>query len=353
MKINHSIHHSFTAQLLHWHLTENQRSLVWKEEKDPYKIWLSEIILQQTRTEQGKPYYLKFIQHYPTVTDLANAPFEEVMKLWQGLGYYSRCANLHKAAKIVAQEYQGIFPTTYDAIIALSGVGPYTAAAIASFAYQLPYPVIDGNVYRILARYFGIQTPVDTTEGKKIIAEKAVLLLDASQAGIYNQAIMDLGATVCKPQNPECITCPLHSNCVAFQQGMQKELPIKIKKINIRQRHLHYILLVRNGDIYMEERKEKDIWQHLHQPFLKEKETAEKLDIKELPEWIQVEKLQYLGQEKQKLTHQLVHTYWYHYSVEEMEDISLNKTSFLSKKKLAKIALPKSIFSFMSKNNYF
>lgn len=260
----------FTDNLLTWNREINTRTMPWKGEKDPYRIWLSEIILQQTRVEQGWPYYERFIQAYPTVTQLAQAPDDEVFRLWQGLGYYARCRNMLAAARELANQYHGVFPNTYDAILALKGIGAYTAAAIASFAYGLPHAVLDGNVYRVLARYFGIQTPSDSTEGKKEFTQLAGELLDKKQAGPYNQAIMDFGAVVCKPQAPECPTCPLSTQCLAYNTDRVDQLPVKTKKLVIKQRHFYYIILIYNNQVYIRKRVGKDIWQNLHEFILVE-----------------------------------------------------------------------------------
>ena len=201
---------SFSKKLLEWY-NPTSRNLPWKQTNDAYKIWLSEIILQQTRVEQGTPYYLAFIKKYPTVKKLANAPLDDVLKLWEGLGYYSRARNLHVAAQQILEIHQGKFPETYAEIVALKGIGNYTAAAIASFAYNLPHAVVDGNVFRVLSRVFGIETPIDSTEGKKQFAQLAQQLLDKKKPSIHNQAIMDFGALVCKPQNPLCEQCPFRS----------------------------------------------------------------------------------------------------------------------------------------------
>src|SRR5882757_84990 len=197
----------FSDHLLKWHKGKNDRKMPWKGEKNPYKVWLSEVILQQTRVQQGWAYYENFLKAFPTIHDLAIAPEQKVFKLWEGLGYYSRCRNLIATAKKIDAEYNGQFPNTYGEILALKGIGPYTAAAIASFAFRLPHAVVDGNVTRVLSRYFGISTPIDTTAGKKLFTELADALLDKEQADIYNQAIMDLGATICLPRNPLCTAC--------------------------------------------------------------------------------------------------------------------------------------------------
>ena len=254
---------SFTKKLLQWFDT-NERPLPWKGEKNPYYIWLSEIILQQTRVAQGLPYFEKFKKHFPEIKDLADASEDTVMKLWEGLGYYSRARNLHTTAKFIAYELAGVFPTTHEEILKLKGVGPYTAAAISSFAYDLPHAVVDGNVYRVLSRVFGIETPIDTTLGKKQFAALATGLLATKQAGKYNQAIMDFGATHCLPANPKCKTCPLQEQCVAFATQKISILPIKSKKIKKRERHFNYLVLKSETSILIHKRIEKDIWQNLY-----------------------------------------------------------------------------------------
>jgi A/G-specific adenine glycosylase len=223
----------FTEKLLDWNNNNNKRSMPWKGEKDPYKIWLSEIILQQTRVEQGLSYYQSFITNFPTVYDLAKAPDEKVFKLWEGLGYYSRCKNLIASAKFIVNDLNGKFPDTFETIVALKGVGPYTASAIASFAFNQPYAVVDGNVQRVLSRYFGISTPVDTSAGKKLYQHLAESLLDINVAGLYNQAIMDFGAIICKPQNPLCTQCPQQEPSLKKWMALQaKELFEKALAIN-------------------------------------------------------------------------------------------------------------------------
>jgi A/G-specific adenine glycosylase len=256
----------FTKILLKWHKSQNFREMPWKGEKDPYKIWLSEVILQQTRVEQGWAYYEKFIAAFPTVHDLATAPEKKVFKLWEGLGYYTRCRNLIATSKKIDTEYKGRFPSVYKEILALKGIGPYTAAAIASFAFNLPHAVVDGNVTRVLARYFGIRTPIDTTAGKKQFTDLADSLLDPRQAGIYNQAIMDFGATVCTPRNPLCTSCIQQANCVARQKDLTNQLPVKEKSILKKQRYLYYFIVETPGDkVYIRRRTEKDIWEGLYE----------------------------------------------------------------------------------------
>ena len=253
----------FTKQLLTWFET-NERPLPWKGEKNPYYIWLSEIILQQTRVEQGLPYFEKFKASFPTVFDLASAPSDKVMKLWEGLGYYSRARNLHFTAKFIAEELNGVFPKTHGAILGLKGVGPYTAAAIASFAFGLPHAVVDGNVFRVLSRVFGIETPIDTTPGKKQFNQLADDLLAKKVPAVYNQAIMDFGATQCTPSNPDCANCPMQKNCTAFANNLIGVLPIKSKKIKKRDRFFNYLVCKRGDTTILNKRTQKDIWLNLY-----------------------------------------------------------------------------------------
>ncbi|MBK8427068.1 MAG: A/G-specific adenine glycosylase [Lewinellaceae bacterium] len=255
-------HLFFRNALLAW-AANHLRPMPWKGERDPYKIWLSEIILQQTRVEQGLPYYEKFVTAYPTVTDLAHAPEDELFKLWEGLGYYSRARNLHFTAKYIAGELGGHFPDTYETIRALKGVGDYTAAAIASFAYNLPHAVLDGNVYRVLARFFGIETPTDTPAAKKEFTRLANAVLDTTQPGVFNQAMMDFGATHCTPQQPACPTCPVQTQCVAFQTGKVREIPLKSKAPAKKERFFCYAVFNAGADTFVRKRMGKDIWRGL------------------------------------------------------------------------------------------
>jgi A/G-specific adenine glycosylase len=256
----------FTKKLLGWNLNHNNRSMPWKGETNPYRIWLSEIILQQTRVEQGTAYYKKFIRAFPTVQKLAKAPEKEIFKYWEGLGYYNRCRNLIATAKIITSEYGGKFPSTYNEILALPGVGPYTVAAIASFAFGLPYPVVDGNVERVMARYFGISAEPGSSSGKKLYISLADALLDRKNPGNYNQAIMDFGATICKPQNPLCGECVQKKNCQAFQRGWVNQLPVKSAPAVRRKRILYYFIVnAGKNKIWIRKRTEKDIWQNLYE----------------------------------------------------------------------------------------
>lgn len=254
----------FANTIISW-FQENGRALPWRETKDPYAIWLSEIILQQTRIAQGWEYWERFMAQYPKVEDLAAASEDEVLRLWQGLGYYSRARNLHAAAKqIVAL---GKFPDTQEDIKALKGVGDYTAAAIGSFAFDIPAAVVDGNVYRVLSRYFGIDTPINSTQGKKEFAALAQSLIPASDAAAYNQGMMDFGAIQCTPQSPKCLLCPLAETCVALREGRVEELPVKLKMLKVQTRRLAYIYIRCNGEIAIHRRGEGDIWQGLWEPY--------------------------------------------------------------------------------------
>lgn len=255
----------FTINLLKWHHSENNRQMPWKGEKDPYRIWISEIILQQTRVDQGWTYYENFIGKFPDVHALANASDEEVYKSWEGLGYYSRCRNLLVTARTICDSYKGVFPSTYQKIISLKGIGPYTAAAISSFAFNEKQAVVDGNVQRVLARYLGIFAEVDTSAGKKLFADAANKLIDPSSPGIYNQAIMDFGAEICRPRNPLCTSCPLRSDCYAFNNNVVHQLPIKKKQAAVKERWFYYFMIEYGDAVYVRKREAKDIWQNLHE----------------------------------------------------------------------------------------
>ena len=258
---------SFTTTILEW-FKGNGRALPWRETRDPYAIWLSEIILQQTRIEQGRPYWERFMKRWPTVEALAHATEDEVLREWQGLGYYSRARNLHTAAKQVL--VRGGFPTTIEGIKALKGVGDYTAAAIGSIAFNLPAAVVDGNVYRVLSRHYGIATPINTTEGKKEFTALAQSLLPTSQASAFNQAMMDFGATQCTPTSPNCPYCPLAESCVALREGRIAELPVKQRTLKVKERQLTYIYIRCNGYTAIHRRPAGDIWQGLYESWLTE-----------------------------------------------------------------------------------
>ena len=254
----------FTPHLLAWAIDQH-RPMPWKGEQDPYRIWLSEIILQQTRVEQGWPYYMRFVEAYPTVHHLAGAPEDAVLKLWEGLGYYSRARNLHATAKQVAYTLEGRFPDSYAGLLVLKGVGEYTAAAIASFAYHLPHAVLDGNVYRVLARYFGIEIPTDTPAAKREFTTLANQLLDPAQPAAFNQAMMDLGATICTPARPRCPVCPLRGECYAYRFDKVAELPRKVKNVARKNRFFVYAVFQHLEKTFVRQRLDRDIWQNLYE----------------------------------------------------------------------------------------
>jgi A/G-specific adenine glycosylase len=264
----------FRERLKAW-AAQHPRPLPWKLTRDPYHIWLSEIILQQTRVEQGLPYYEHFVTAYPTVRQLADAPDTDVMRLWEGLGYYARARNLLAAARHVAYERGGVFPDTYDGIRALRGVGDYTAAAIASFAYDLPHAVLDGNVFRVLARWQGIGTPIDSTEGKRQFAALAQQVLDPTDPAAHNQAMMDFGATWCTPARPRCAGCFFEEKCVARQTAQVSELPVKAKKMIKKNRFLVFFVFRKDNQTFLRQRTERDIWQDLY--------TFPSVELAELP----------------------------------------------------------------------
>ena len=271
---------NFSNKLISWYL-QNKRDLPWRKTKDPYLIWLSEIMLQQTRVAQGMSYYLKFTENFPTVFDLAKAEESTVLKMWQGLGYYSRARNLHFTAKHIVKALNGEFPKTYKEIIKLKGIGDYTASAIASFSFNEPTAVVDGNVYRVLSRYFGIDTPINSTAGIKEFKALAETLIDKKQPANYNQAIMEFGAIQCKPKKPLCMFCPLSDSCVALQKNLIETLPVKEKKIKVRKRYFNFLVIKTNNQTtILQERKGKGIWQGLYQfPLIESDNSIDKNEL--------------------------------------------------------------------------
>lgn len=264
----------FTRALMEWHVSENDRDMPWKGEKDPYRVWLSEIILQQTRVEQGRGYYERFVSTFPDVASLAAADDRDVFKLWEGLGYYSRCRNLLETARRIVSDHGGVFPSTHSEILDLKGVGTYTAAAIASFAFGLPHAVVDGNVVRVLSRFFGIADPVDRVSTRRMFTELADALLDRSDPGGFNQAMMDFGAVVCKPAAPLCGNCFLRGDCAALAGGLVDSLPVKKPRKERMVRWLYYIHVSCGDSLLVREREGRDIWRGLHELYLIESESA-------------------------------------------------------------------------------
>lgn len=270
----------FSNNLITWYL-QNKRDLPWRSTTNPYHIWLSEIMLQQTRVSQGLPYYLKFVETYPSIADLANASEDQVLKLWQGLGYYSRARNLHTTAKVISNEMNGNFPTNHNDLMKLKGVGDYTASAIASICFSQPEAVVDGNVYRVLSRFFGISTPINTTAGQKEFKLLAQQLINEDQPGTFNQAIMEFGARYCVPQNPKCENCIFNEVCVAFLGGKVSELPVKLKSKPIKKRYFNYlVLLSEDNKTLLKQRISKGIWHKLYEfPLI---ETSEEISLQTL-----------------------------------------------------------------------
>lgn len=342
---------NFSGIIINWY-REYKRDLPWRESSDPYLIWISEIILQQTRVAQGYEYFIRFIQRFPDVDTLAGAEEDEVMKYWQGLGYYSRARNLHAAARSM----KGEFPKTYPEVLALKGVGEYTAAAICSFAYDMPYAVVDGNVYRVLSRYLGIDTPIDSTEGKKLFASLANELLDKSRPALYNQAIMDFGALQCTPQAPACLFCPLADSCAALSKGMVMQLPVKQHKTKTVNRYLNYIYVRAGAYTFINKRTGNDIWKNLFEfPLI---ETAEAVTEEALLAHPEFGKL-FAEEErpvvrsicpnvKHVLSHRVLYANFYEVTLPE-ETNSFSSYQKVRVDELEQYAVPKLIHAFLEK----
>ena len=350
----------FCDLLLKWDKRSNHRPMPWKGEKDPYKIWLSEIILQQTRVEQGWAYYEKFIVHFPTIRDLAAAKENQVFKLWEGLGYYNRCRNLLFTAKYIVANHKGVFPNTYESLLALKGVGPYTASAIASFAYNLPHAVVDGNVFRVFARFYGIATPTDTKEGVEIFNKIATENLAKTKAGIYNQALMDFGATVCKPLSPLCSSCVMQKKCVAFNKNIVGQLPIKLKSIQKKKRYFDYFCFTLNGKILIQKREVGDIWAGLFHFYLVENDKLvpanndyyEQVLGQQLT--IKIKNVSTISLSKtyqQLLTHQQLNVRFIMVALNTMPAV-FEQGQWVNLKTLNKYAFPKTINNFLDDQGY-
>lgn len=325
----------------------------WKGEKDPYKIWLSEIILQQTRVEQGLNYYKSFIKAFPTINKLAKAENEQVYKLWEGLGYYSRCKNLIVTARHIANKHNGKFPDVYEDIIKLKGIGPYTASAIASFAFDLPFAVVDGNVFRVLSRIFGINKPIDLPKGKKHFIDLANKLLEKKQPAIYNQAIMDFGATVCKPV-PDCSKCPFRKACKARLNNLIGDLPVKSKKQTVKRRWFYYIVPEFENKFGLNQRLEKDIWANLFQFSLIEskKELDQAGILKEAERKKLLAKNTYQlvtisPNYHQRLSHQIISGKFLRIKLEKYHQKNNNGSMWVNKSGLKKFAFPQFINQYL------
>lgn len=346
--------HKISEILREWY-ERHKRDLPWRHTKDPYRIWISEIILQQTRVAQGLAYYNRFVGRFPDVRSLAEAQQQEVLKYWQGLGYYSRARNLHEAAKDVAARFDGVFPERYAEILSLKGIGEYTAAAIASFVWNQPYPVIDGNVYRVLGRLFGILTPIDTGKGKQEYRGLATLLLPPDNAGLHNQAIMEFGALQCVPQNPDCETCPLSDSCAAYASGNPQQYPVKQNKTKTRNRYLNYLFITCDTYTYLKRRGEKDIWEGLYEfPLI---ETVKPVDFAELAEEATFKKLLHGTGEpvitvaatgiKHVLSHQILYATCYKVKVQK-ENAALKKYLKIPLSALDEYPVPRLIHAFLN-----
>lgn len=338
--------------LISWY-KQNKRDLPFRKTNDPYKIWLSEIILQQTRVEQGLAYYDRFVHRFPTVADLAKATLDEVMQLWQGLGYYSRARNLLFAAKQVMSDFDGNFPRSYKHLIKLKGIGEYTAAAIASISNNEPVAAVDGNVYRVVSRLMTIKTPIDSVKGKKEIKELANRFLDKKYPGEFNQGMMEVGALICKPKNPECNRCPLSNGCLAFANGRQLNFPVKEKKIKQKIRYLYLYIVKVGNSVFINRRKEGDIWEGLYQfPILESKESLpdQKLAI---PEFIDVPSNYNVSIDKISeeithiLSHQILKVKFIHLKVIEINFSLDNEYMKVELEQLAKFAMPRLITRYL------
>lgn len=334
----------FTRLITDWYRL-NKRTLPWRETSDPYLIWLSEIILQQTRVEQGKNYFLKFQNNYPTIIDLANASEQDILNDWQGLGYYSRARNLHQTARFVRDNYKGVFPNQFEQIKSLKGIGDYTAAAISSFAFNKKHAVVDGNVYRLLSRVFNIDTPIDSSQGIKYFQSLASELIDNNDPATHNQAIMEVGSLICLPKNPNCVECPLESKCLAKSIGNFESLPVKSKKAKVKKRFFHYLIFKNKQSIIIEKREDKDIWQHLYQFPLIESESAE------TPQSFHFNENHRVSEEiTHILTHQKITAKFYHFDIipNDLE----KKWSKIDKTDIQDYPLPRIIDRYLEKNDF-
>ena len=341
----------FTQEIYKWFL-KNKRDLPWRQTSDPYKIWISEIILQQTRVAQGTNYYNRFIQKYPTIIDLASATEDEVLKLWQGLGYYSRARNLHYTAKYIVKNHNGEFPSDYKTVLSLKGIGKYTASAIVSIAYNLPYAAVDGNIQRVISRYFGINEPIDSTGGLKKIQVIADELLDPENAGMHNQAFMEFGALQCIPKSPVCNLCPVIQSCYANIKGKVNLIPVKSKKIKQSNRYFYYFVLEGQDYLFLEKRNNNDIWKNLYQFPLLESDnelTDEELIKMQMPGSLNRINIKSVSATvKHILTHQIIYARFVHF---EFKNHGFNDSKFIrvNKKDIYKFAVPKLLEQYLTR----
>jgi A/G-specific adenine glycosylase len=340
----------FARKLLQWH-ADHPRPLPWDDgPRDVYHIWISEVIMQQTRIEQGAAYYKRFIERFPDVHSLASASPDEVLRYWQGLGYYTRARNLHKAAKVVLEEHDGNFPNTFDGLIRLPGIGPYSAAAIASFAFGLPYPVVDGNVKRVASRFAGIVEPVDLPATHETIRKEVGKWMKGAHPAEFNQAIMNFGALVCKPKNPLCTTCVLQEKCYAFQNGMTDQLPARMKIKSNTLRYLHFVIMQYRGHVLLERREGKDIWRGLYTPPILELNHPRKPTAKQIASLVkkwtgtEVEHSSASGELiKQQLTHQTLYMTFYTVRLVSSPKAMPENAVWISQKNIQQLGRPKVI----------
>ncbi|OFX22648.1 MAG: A/G-specific adenine glycosylase [Bacteroidetes bacterium GWA2_31_9b] len=347
--------HIINRTLINWYKL-NKRDLPWRNSTDPYLIWVSEIILQQTRVNQGLEYFNRFIKKYPTIIHLANAPIDDVLKLWQGLGYYSRARNMHFTAKKIATDYSGKFPDNYIDIKKHKGIGEYTAAAIASFCFNEQVPVVDGNVYRFLARLFGIFESTQSVKGKKYFFEKAKSLIDNKNPGEFNQAIMEFGALQCTPKNPDCSVCLFKLSCYAYTNSVIEQLPVKKSKIKTTSRYFYYFIIIYQDKLFIEQRKENDIWKLLYQfPLIETKMHLETEEIvknelwKKLFEGIEPEFLNISDLYKHQLSHQTIFAHFYSIKINKVSQYLLNNYLTIKKQDINKYGIPRLIEKYTSK----
>lgn len=343
----------FKETLFNWYNT-HKRDLPWRKTKNPYYIWLSEIILQQTRVDQGLPYYKKFVEEFPKIKDLAEADEEKVLKLWQGLGYYSRARNLHFTAKSILTKFNGTFPQEYEQVISLKGIGEYTAAAIVSFAYNKPYAVVDGNVYRVLSRYFGVDLPIDSSAGKKYFQDLANSLLDKNHAGEFNQSIMEFGALQCVPKNPTCNNCPFIDSCMAFSQNKIDSLPFKSQKTKQRDRFFNYLVITKKEELLINKRKENDIWQNLYDfPMIETSERTEENELVASEKWLyyfknQTVRIKNISKEyKHILSHQKIFARFWQIELDSFPSVLKENYIQISNQNLHEYAVSKLIDNYL------
>jgi A/G-specific adenine glycosylase len=347
----------FSKKIVEWY-NLNKRDLPWRSTQDPYKVWLSEVILQQTRVTQGLPYYLKFIEAFPTVNDLAQAPEQKVLRLWQGLGYYTRARNLHRCAKMVKHDLKGVFPKSFSGLRKLPGIGDYTAAAIASICYEEPVAVVDGNVFRVLGRVFGMETPINSAEGKRIFTDLANELMPQENASSHNQAVMEFGALFCTPKNPNCNKCIFQTTCVANMNALQAQLPVKQKSKKAVNRYFYYFVLQKGKSLLMKDRAGKDIWHGLYDFYLIEKSRRANFEKVALED-SQLKKIYKSAKEitvskeyKHVLSHQKIYSRFIRVKINGVNTPLLKELKLYSAKKIGELPKPVLISRYLADEQF-